>query len=218
MSERKSTNGLLPIMLSVKGDTVVIVGGGKIATRRILPLLEAEAHIIVVSPEATEDIQTWHGQKRLQWKAKSFEPTDIKNAKIIIAATNQPNVNLQVYEAAEKHQFLNLADRPDLSDFFVPAAVRRGKLIVAVSTSGASPGLARQIKQQLSEMYDEKYESYVEFLYQCRQIVKSTGLNQQTRNKVLKELLETRYRQMDEHERVEAFKQLLEKEGGREYE
>ncbi|PWA12205.1 NAD(P)-binding protein [Pueribacillus theae] len=218
MNDQKGTSTILPMMLSVKGYTVVIVGGGKIATRRILPLLEVEVNVIVISPEVTADIKTWHGQQRLHWKAKCFEPIDIKNAAIVIAATNDPKVNLQVYEASEKHQLINLADRPNLSNFYVPATFRRGKLILSVSTSGASPGLARQIKQQLSEIYDENYESYVEFLDQCRQIVKSTSLNQQTRNNILKELLKTRYRHMDEREREEAFKQLLEKEGGKQNE
>lgn len=218
MNEQKSTNEILPIMLSVKGDTVVVIGGGKVATRRILPLLEVEVNIIVISPRVTADIKTWHEQKRLQWKAKCFEPIDIKKAAIIFAATNQPNVNLQVYEAAEKHQLINLADRPDLSDFFVPALFRRGKLIVSISTSGASPGLSRQIKQQLSTIYDENYESYVEFLNKCRQTVQSTISTQQTRNMILKELLQNCYIQMNDEEREEAFKQLLEKEGGKEYE
>lgn len=215
MNNQEGMKSIVPVMLPLRDESIVIIGGGKVATRRIHSLLQLDTTLFVISPEVTEAIIKWHGQNRLHWKAKCFESTDIKNAAIVIAATNDPKVNLQVYEAAKNSQLINLADRPDLSNFYFPAVFRRGKLIMSVSTSGASPGLTRQIKQGLAEIYTEDYGSYVDFLHKCRLAVKSAGLTYSVRNRILKELLQDRFRQMNDREREEAFKQMLEKEGGK---
>ena len=158
-----------PIMLNLSGKKVVIIGGGTVAARKILTLLEANAEITVISPELHEKVIPAFDDHLFIWKQKYFEPADLANAFLIIAATNQEAVNLQVYENTSNQQLINVVDRPDLSSFIVPASFRRGKLAVAVSTSGAMPGLSRKIKQELATQYDETYEDYINFLEQSRQ-------------------------------------------------
>lgn len=215
MNEQNNQPSLLPIMLQLKDELVVIVGGGKVATRRIRSLLPLEVRVIVISPKVTADIARWHEQNRLHWKEKEFTPLDIQDAKIIIAATNKAKVNERVYEARSSDQLVNLVDRPDLSDFFFPAIVRRGKLLLSISTSGASPTLTKQIKKQLEKVYTNDYESYVHFLHTCRRTVQAAGLCQSTRNYILKQLLHSRFRHMDRAEREKEFQHLLEIEGGK---
>lgn len=201
-------------MLQLKNRCVVVVGGGKIATRRIATLLQLDVPIQVISPEVTEEIMRWQEQNRVHWRNKCFEPHDIKKAAIVIAATNDPRVNLQVYKAREEGQLINLVNRPDVSDFFFPAILHRGKLMMGVTTSGASPGLSRKIKNELAGMYREDYEAYTEFLHQCRQTLQSIYLERPVRNQILETLLHSRFLQMNGDEREKAFEQLLKEEGG----
>ncbi|WP_026677679.1 NAD(P)-binding protein [Fictibacillus gelatini] len=204
-----------PAMLDLKGKKVVIVGGGVIAERKIKGLLHSGAEITVISPSITEQVKEWVSSGKLSWENKRFDQKDCREAFLIIAATNNAGVNLRVYESAQNHQLINLVDRPDLSNFIVPSTLRRGKLSISVSTSGASPGLAKQMIETLSCIFDESYEEYMEFLDECRKHVKREIKDQHVRKKLLKELLHPRFLEMTRQglyeEREEQFTKLIEK-------
>lgn len=208
-------NNYYPIMLNLTGKRAVVIGGGAVATRKIETLLEANAEITVVSPEIHEKIIAAFENNLLTWKQKYFEPADLADAFLIIAATNQVAVNLQVYENTSNQQLLNIVDQPDLSNFIVPASFRRGKLTIAVSTSGAMPGLSRKIKQELATQYDEIYEDYLNFLEQSRQRVLKEIADPHKRRKILKSLLQTEFLELTQQalyaERDEVFLELLKK-------
>lgn len=180
-------------MLNLTGKRAVVIGGGVVAARKIETLLEANAEITVISPELHEKIIPAFNDKLLTWKKKQFEPADLTDAFLIIAATNQAAVNLQVYKNTSDQQLINIVDRPDLSNFIVPASFRRGKLTVAVSTSGAMPGLSRKIKQELDSQYDETYAEYLNFLEQSRQRVLQEIEDPSKRRKILKSLLRSEF-------------------------
>jgi precorrin-2 dehydrogenase/sirohydrochlorin ferrochelatase len=158
-----------PVFLGLKGRQAAVVGGGKVAQRKVEGLLEAGAQVIVISPDLTERLQDFAAENKVSWKNKFFSPDDIKDAFIIIAATDDKEVNLLVKRSAGKHQIVNLADNQEESDFQVPSVVNRGKLKLAVSTSGASPILARKIREQLEKLYGAEYEGYLEFLHESRE-------------------------------------------------
>ncbi len=204
-----------PIMLNLSGKKVVIIGGGTVAARKILTLLEANAEITVISPELHEKVIPAFDDHLFIWKQKCFEPADLANAFLIIAATNQEAVNLQVYENTSNQQLINVVDRPDLSSFIVPASFRRGKLAVAVSTSGAMPGLSRKIKQDLAAQYDETYEDYINFLEQSRQRVLQEIADPNKRRKILHSLLQPIFLELTQQtkyaEREATFTELLKK-------
>lgn len=179
-----------PVSLKLEQKQVVIVGGGVIAERKLEKLLATGAVITVISPEITERIHQLVMNGVVLWKEKLFFHDDVKEAFLIIAATNCQEVNQQVADACDSHQLLTVVDDPKRSNFIVPATISRGKLDISVSTGGASPSLAKKIAEQLVYELDEAYEEYIDFLDHCRKKVLDTIPEAAVRKKVLKQLLE----------------------------
>ncbi|WP_137789426.1 NAD(P)-binding protein [Bacillus sp. E(2018)] len=163
---------MYPIHINMSGRTVVVAGGGLIAHRKIQDLLNEEAKITVISPAAVKEIQEWHAERKLTWIEREVERADLEEAFLIIAATNSKEINSWIAELTSPKQLVNVVDQLDLGNFIVPSVVKRGKLILSVSTSGASPSLSKSIKKELQQKYSEDYETYLDFLFQCRSIIK----------------------------------------------
>lgn len=160
---------MFPLFVRMTGKKVVIAGGGQIAYRRLLPLLHGGAHITVISPEVIDEIVHLAQQQQITWHAREIEPNDYADAFLIIAATNDPNVNEQIATYAAPNQLVNVASHHLLGNVHVPAFFSRGKLQIAITTGGASPTLAKQIKKQLEQIFDESIAEYIDELYEQRQ-------------------------------------------------
>ncbi|MGE7110408.1 precorrin-2 dehydrogenase/sirohydrochlorin ferrochelatase family protein [Lysinibacillus sp. NPDC047702] len=201
-----------PIHINIEYKTVVIVGGGHVATQKVASLLPAKANIVVVSPTLDDSLLPLVEAGQITWREKEFEPRDLDNASLIIAATNDTSVNEAVQEAAQHWQLINRADAQAESDFITPATVRRGPLVLTVSTSGASPALARKIKADLEEQFDEIYDDYVCFLQQARLMIAAKFEKGQQRRAALQALLEPNlleWTRRGEIDRREAYLQQL---------
>lgn len=201
-----------PIHINIEYRTVVIVGGGHVATQKIASLLPAKANIVVVSPTLDESLLPLAELGQITWREKEFEARDLDDASLIIAATNDTSVNEAVQEAAQHWQLINRADAQAESDFITPATVRRGPLVLTVSTSGASPALARKIKADLEEQFDEVYDDYVCFLQQARLMIAAQFEKGTQRRNALQALLEPsllEWTRNGEMERREAFLQQI---------
>jgi precorrin-2 dehydrogenase / sirohydrochlorin ferrochelatase len=160
---------LYPIHVNLLGKKVVVVGGGAVAERRVMGLLETGAQIDIVSPNLTQSLQKiGEDSPFICWKKKRFTANDLVDAHLIIAATDHRETNLLVKESANSHQLVNIVNDPEEGNFIIPSVVKRGMLTVSISTGGASPTLSAQIRSHLEETYDEKYEQYLEFLQNCR--------------------------------------------------
>ncbi|MGM0903235.1 MAG: NAD(P)-binding protein [Bacillota bacterium] len=208
-----------PVMIRLKKKKITVIGGGKVAERKINSLLQAEGNVVVVSPVVTKKIQTWVENNQLTWFKKEFEPADVTSSFLVIAATNKREINKQVAEAVNKFQLLNIVDDPDNSNFIVPSSFKQGNLTIAVSTSGSSPGLAKKIKSEIAQQFDETYAEYLEFLRACRDEVKQRVENPEKRRQVLKELLRDEFFELTRtgqiNERNIRFLSLLDDEKGR---
>lgn len=190
-----------PITLNLGGKKAVIVGGGKVAERKIAGLLAAEAVITVVSPKATEGIQQLAADGHIHWLRKFFSREDLEGALLIFAATEDRTVNQEIKAAASEGQLVSIADDPEGADFHVPAQVSRGRLNIAVSTGGASPILAGKIRRQLEEEFGEQYEDYLEFLYQARKQIIQTN-DPVLKRKLLERIAEQTFLQSENREEV----------------
>ncbi|MCQ6280519.1 bifunctional precorrin-2 dehydrogenase/sirohydrochlorin ferrochelatase [Bacillus sp. EB600] len=175
-----------PITLRLAGKKIIVVGGGKVAERKIKGLIGTKADITVVSPEVSTKINKLAAAGEVNWLAKTFAIEDIKGAFMIFAATNDRDLNQAIKIAAEAHQLVTIADDPEGSNFQVPAKVQRGRLTIAVSTGGASPTLARNIKAQLEQEFDDRYDDYLEFLFQARQQIVQEVADPSLKRKLLK--------------------------------
>ncbi|WMT20412.1 NAD(P)-binding protein [Parageobacillus toebii] len=196
-----------PVMLNIANQHVVVIGGGKVAERKIHGLLEAKANITVVAPTITSGIQQLEAAGKLIWRQKTFSPDDLEEAWVVIAATNNRDVNEAVAKAAKPYQLINIADDPERSNFHVPAVIRRGRLTIAISTGGASPTIAQQIRRQLEELYDDDYGRYIDFLYQCRQSILRNVHDEQKRKELFKAIADESFRKRGDWE--EDLKHLL---------
>lgn len=177
-----------PITLNLKDKNVVVIGGGKVAYRKIVRLLEYQANITIVSPSIIEPLQKITAETNVAWVQDTFKQDYIKEAVLIFAATNDKQVNEIIFRSKKPFQWINIADDPEHSDFHLPATFNRGRLSIAVSTSGASPILARKIKNEIGKMYDESYVEYVNFLYDARTMVKEQVKNEQERKAIFHSL------------------------------
>jgi precorrin-2 dehydrogenase/sirohydrochlorin ferrochelatase len=148
-----------PVYLDVRELPCVVVGGGPVAERKTLSLLEAGANVTVVSPALTAKLQELSGSGKIRYLRKPFEEKDLSGAFVVVAATDSPEINSAVGRLCRgKNILVNVAAPPEESSFIVPSVVERGDLVIAVSTGGASPSLSRKVRQELEERYGPEYE------------------------------------------------------------
>ncbi|OOE10659.1 precorrin-2 dehydrogenase/sirohydrochlorin ferrochelatase family protein [Fictibacillus arsenicus] len=164
---------MYPIHVDLSGKEVVVAGGGPVAYRKIRDLLKEKAVITVISIDVIKEIQVLHEQKSLTWISREVKSKDFENAFLVVAATNSKEVNAEIAINVKKNKLINVADQTQLGNFIIPGVVKRGKLVLSVSTSGASPNLSISIKKELQQKYSKDYESYLEFLFECRTIIKN---------------------------------------------
>ncbi|WP_042475446.1 precorrin-2 dehydrogenase/sirohydrochlorin ferrochelatase family protein [Bacillus ndiopicus] len=178
-----------PALLNIDDKKVVVVGGGKVATQKVRALLPTKALIHIISPQLTEELLAYVQERRVIWHDKIFEAQDLDGALLIFAATDSEKVNDAVEEATQQWQQLSRADAKGRVDFINPAVIRRGDLLLAVSTSGASPGYTKKLKAELEEQFDDSYAQYIEFLKHCRKQILSNIEDASAKRYALKETL-----------------------------
>jgi precorrin-2 dehydrogenase / sirohydrochlorin ferrochelatase len=178
-------NSNYPIMLRLEGKRVVVIGGGRVAERKVTGLLGTGSLITVISPQATDKLKGLADSGLIEWLERSFSKEDIKGAFLIFAATNDNVLNQSIRMAASEQQLVTIADDPEGSDFHVPSHIQRGRLSIAVSTGGASPTLARKIREQLEHQFDDQFEEYLEFLFSARQRILKEVKDPSRKGKIL---------------------------------
>lgn len=152
----------LPVFLELKGCPCLVVGGGPVAFRKARALAACGARVKVVSPSVTAGFRRLVRRGRLEWRARPFRCGDLKGMRLVVAAAGNEAVNEQAArEARARGIWINVVDRPRLCSFVFPAVVRRGGLVVAVSTGGASPALARWIRRDLERRYGLQFQALV---------------------------------------------------------
>ena len=183
---------LFPLFIRLDGRICLVVGGGKVAGRKVDGLLEAGAAVTVVSPEATTHIQRLASQGRIALLQKAFSPDDLNGSFLVIAATGDAAVNGHVAAACRSQAILiNVVDEPGLCDFFLPAVLRRGALSIAIATEGKSPLLASKLRTELEQIITEPYGEFLELLGQQRELIKKTVPDRARREAIFRSLVES---------------------------
>lgn len=166
-----------PVSLNIYGKSCVVVGGGEVALRKIKALLQHKAKVIVVSPVFCAELEELARDGKVEARRKEYEPGDLKDAFLAIAATDDKQTNRAVAaEARRRRIIVNVVDAADLSDFILPAYLRRGDLTIAVATDGISPALARKIRIRLESEFGEEYASLVRLIKEVRAELKSRSV------------------------------------------
>lgn len=177
-----------PINLKIDDMKIVIIGGGKVAYRKCMNFLAFNKKVKVISQDFIEEFEEIKDQ--IEMIKDSYDEKYIKDDFVVVAATNNKEVNHKIgIYCRQYNKLVNVVDDKDLSNFTVPSFVKRGDLLLSVSTGGKSPSLSSKIKKELEEKYDDSYEEYINILGEIRQKVIKNYKNISERRKVLKDLV-----------------------------
>ena len=178
-----------PAFLDLEGRKCVVVGGGKVASRKVRRLLKAGALVTVISPGLDPALSRLKKRGAISHIERGFRPADFKGAAMVFSATDQAAENKKVSLSAQRQGILvNVADMPGQCSFIVPSVVDRGPLLLAVSTSGVSPAMSRSIRIELERSYGRQFARYLKELAVVRRRALEKGLSPARRRKLFKDL------------------------------
>jgi siroheme synthase-like protein len=161
--------------LRLTGRRCVVVGGGEIGLEKVEGLLACDGRVVLIAPDAVPELRALAAEGSIEWVRREYETGDLEGTFIAIAATDDTDINIRVYDDAERRAMLvNVVDVPPLCNFILPAIVRTGPLAIAISTAGASPALAKRIKSQIADAYGEPYARLAVLLNEVRGWAKGT--------------------------------------------
>ena len=151
-----------PVNLDIKNRKCLVVGGGGVGTRKVITLLDCGAKVTVISPDASEKLLELTGNASIVLKKRPYRETDLDGMFLVIGTTDDEKLNRQISKDAEKLNMLcNIADRPEVCNFILPAIVNRGDLTISISTSGKSPALAKRLRIELEEQFGNEYAEFL---------------------------------------------------------
>jgi siroheme synthase-like protein len=162
--------------LKLSGRRCVVVGGGEIGLEKTEGLLACDATVTLISPDANEALRALAAEGSIAWEQREYAgPQDLEGVFMVIACTDDTDINIHVFDDAERRAMLvNIVDVPPLCNFILPAIVRTGPLAIAISTAGASPALAKRMKAEVSELFGEEYARLAIMLNDARGWAKRT--------------------------------------------
>jgi len=162
--------------LKLSGRRCVVVGGGDVGLEKVEGLLACDGEVTLIAPEARPELAELAAEGSIRWERRRYAgPADLEGAFLVIAATDDSEANIRVYEDAEARAMLvNVADVPPLCNFILPAIVRSGPLAIAISTAGASPALAKRMKREVAALFGEEFARLAVILNGARGWAKAT--------------------------------------------
>lgn len=162
--------------LKLSGRRCLVVGGGDVGLEKVEGLLACDGEVTLIAPDAIEALQELAREGSIRWERREYAgPADLEGVFMVIASTDDTDVNIGIYEDAERRAMLvNIVDVPPLCNFILPAIIRTGPLAIAISTAGASPALAKRIRNEIAEEYGEPYARLAILLNEVRGWAKGT--------------------------------------------
>ena len=184
-------NRYYPLFLDLTGKVCVVVGGGRVADRKVRALLTCGARVRVVSLRVCKSIRKLSEAKRIELLERAYETADLRDATLVFAATNDVLTNGRVsQDARERGIPVNVADSPDLCDFIVPAVIRREPIVIAISTSGTLPMLARRLREEIGRQLSKDHARYTMKVGRLRKLLMERVGDRKKREKILKKINE----------------------------
>lgn len=201
---------LYPINLNVKDKLCVVIGAGDVAYRKAKSLLDAGARVKVISPDISQSTKELDGVVELV--NREYEDGDLEGAFITIAATDDTDVNTKIAgEAKGKGVLLNVVDKPELCHFYVPSIVKRGNLVLSISTSGKFPALSKKLRKDLEKSFGAEYEKYLELLADARDKVINKYADLDKRKQILNTIVKLPIVELIEKGDIDKAKQEIER-------
>ena len=201
---------LYPIFIEAKGRPVLVIGGGHVGAEKVRGLLNAEADITVVAPQLIDELREHADAGRIRHVAREYRESDLDEREWawVMVATDDGAVNAEVAAAGKQRRlFVNAADDPRNCDFILPAVVRKGKITLAASTSGASPALARRLREELDAYLTPDMPALADLLAEVRQEVRARDIR--VKNETWQQAIDTRLRVLLAQGKYEEARQYL---------
>lgn len=181
-----------PIAIDLTDKRALVVGGGTVALRKIETLIEFGARVTVVSPCINQDIFELGDSGSISVIMRCYESSDIKNCALVIAATDDREINSRVSSDAQAAGVpVNVVDDPELCSFIVQSVVKRGELIISIGTGGNSPALSKRVRKKIEEVIGPEYEELAELMGELREAAKSQISSQTEREKLFNRVLDS---------------------------
>ena len=179
-----------PILVDLRGKKALVVGGGKVAQRKIETLLECGTFVQVVAKELTAELEELRSSQKIEFLGGEFSEAYLEGAFLVFAATDDALLNRRVSRAAQQRGLLvNAVDQPADCNFIVPSVLTRGDLLIAVSTSGKSPAFARKVRVELERHFGEEYGLFLTLMGNLRKEILRLGLSQEENKTAFEELV-----------------------------
>ena len=179
-----------PILVDLRGKKALVVGGGKVAQRKIETLLECGTFVQVVAKELTAELEELRSSQKIEFLGGEFSEAYLEGAFLVFAATDDALLNRRVSHAAQQRGLLvNAVDQPADCNFIVPSVLTRGDLLIAVSTSGKSPAFARKVRVELERHFGEEYGLFLSLMGNLRKEILRLGLSQEENKTAFEELV-----------------------------
>jgi len=186
-------NPYYPLFLNLEKIRVLVIGGGRVAERKVRSLLRYGARVRLVSPALTTGLQQLVDTRRITCRRGTFRPSDLDRVRLAFCATDDVQVHRKaVREGRKRGVLMNVVDVPELCEFIVPSAVRRGDLTVAISTGGSSPALAKTIRRELEAHFGPEYGRFLKLLKALRPLALDAVGDGRNRSRLFRELAESK--------------------------
>jgi precorrin-2 dehydrogenase/sirohydrochlorin ferrochelatase len=199
-----------PVNLDIRNRKCLVVGGGDVGTRKVMTLLDCGAKVVVVSPDVTENIEELSNKGLIKLQRRGFKPNDLDKMFLVIGATDNPELNRQIHNEAEGLGMLcNIADRPEVCNFILPAIVNRGDLIIAISTSGKSPAFAKKMRKDLEKKFGTEYAEFLTLMGGIRNKLLSEDHEPEAHKHVFENLIKRDLITLIKHRDIAAINSLL---------
>jgi precorrin-2 dehydrogenase/sirohydrochlorin ferrochelatase len=199
-----------PAHLDIQNRKCLVVGGGAVGTRKVNTLLECGARVAVVSPDPTAQLTRLASEGSITLRKRNYRSDDLTGMFLVIGATDDESLNHQISKDAERaHILCNIADRPEACNFILPSIVRRGDLVITVSTSGKSPALAKHLRQKLETQFGQEYADFLLLMGAIRQKLLNQAHEPEAHKEIFHKLIDSNLIELMQAGKTEEINSVL---------
>ena len=201
-----------PVNLDIKGRQCLVVGGGRVGSRKVDTLVQCGAEVTVVSAEVSPTVKQLADENAILLKQRAYRASDVEGMFLVIGATDNETLNRQINADAERLNLLcNIADRPEICNFILPAIVRRGSFVMAISTAGKSPAFAKHVRKRLETQFGPEYGVMLELMGAIRSKLLAGAHEPEVHKPLFEQLIDGDLVALIKDQQIDRIDQLLER-------
>lgn len=186
-----------PLFLDIADKLCVVLGGGKVAERKVSMLLKYKARVKLISPEVIKNLSRRAESGKIELIEREYRDGDLDGAALVFAATDRKEINLKIRREADRKSLpINVVDDPTLCEFIVPSIVQKGPITIAISTSGTLPLLSKKLKQEINNYLTEDYIKYADMIGKFRKTLIETVKDRKRRKEIMAEIEKTDFHEV----------------------